>query len=605
MLPASLQRGGSNGVSAGLWQRMVGGIEPPRRFRDKITTGHPRPANPADPWSSGGVAVPVTRRQLIGGAAGGLVAWGSVSAATSRAARHRLPEPETVTAGDPALMSAVDAAALLRAGLLHPRELLESCLSRTRAFDGDVGAWVRLYPELAYEAADAAGERLARARREQTHISPLCGLPIALKDIFAVSGLPLTASSRVLEGNIAAGHSGVWRRLGAAGAVLMGHTHTDEFAIGVTTPQVGNPWNTRFSPGGSSGGSAAALAARFVPLALGSDTGGSARLPASACGVSSIKPTYGAITSYGMIPLTWTRDHVGPMAGSLGDAALLMSVLAGPDADDPITSLGRPVPEGGYPLAARGGAAPLSGIRIGVPVDSRPAPVAAVQRVVDGFLDVVRSLGAVTVPVTMPPLPSSLATGDQVEMGSYHQQFADRLGLYRPDKAVLVSAAVASLGVPVGDYFQFERDRLRYQSEYNRMFADQDLDAIAVAGSAVDGARRDEFLGVSVTAGVVGDVRWANYAGAPVVTLPAGRSGDTGMPVGVQLGARPWQDAELIAIGLEVQAAVPIWRDEPVLVPAIARVPEVGSVQPGRGPDPTNTVGAAAPLRTPAMNPVG
>ena len=212
--------------------------------------------------------------------------------------------------------------------------------------------------------------------------------------------------------------------------------------------------------------------------------------------------------------------------------------------------------------------------------------MAAVQRVVDGFLDVVRSLGAVTVPVTMPPLPSSLATGDQVEMGSYHQQFADRLGLYRPDKAVLVSAAVASLGVPVGDYFQFERDRLRYQSEYNRMFADQDLDAIAVAGSAIDGARRDEFLGVSVTAGVVGDVRWANYAGAPVVTLPAGRSGDTGMPVGVQLGARPWQDAELIAIGLEVQAAVPVWRDEPVLVPAIARVPDVGRVQPGPGPDP-------------------
>lgn len=333
---------------------------------------------------------------------------------------------------DPASMSAVEAAALLRAGRLHPRELLDSCLARTRAFDGNIGAWVRLYPEFAFQAAEEAGERLTRARREHVDVSPLCGLPIGLKDIFAVSGLPLTASSRVLEGNIAAGDSRVWRRLEEAGAVLVGHTHTDEFAIGVTTPQVGNPWNTAFSPGGSSGGSAAALAARFVPLAVGSDTGGSVRLPASACGVSSIKPTYGRITSHGMIPLTWTRDHVGPMARSLGDAALLMSVLAGADADDPITSLGPRVPEGGYLVAARGGAAPLAGIRIGVPSNPEPVPPAAVQQVVDTFLDLLRALGAVTVTVTMPAMPSSLATGDRVEMGSYHQQFGDRLDLYRP-----------------------------------------------------------------------------------------------------------------------------------------------------------------------------
>lgn len=551
------------------------------------------------------VATPVTRRQLIGGAAGGLFAWGSAAGAARGAPSHRLPEPETVKTTDPASMSAVEAAALLRAGRLHPRELLDSCLARTRAFDGDIGSWVRLYPEFAYEAADAAGARLARARRDDTDLSPLCGLPVGLKDIFAVSGLPLTASSRVLEGNIAAGHSGVWRRLEQAGAVLVGHTHTDEFAIGLTTPQVGNPWNTDFSPGGSSGGSAAALAARFVPLAVGSDTGGSVRMPASACGVSSIKPTYGRITSHGMIPLTWTRDHVGPMARSLADAALLMSVLAGADADDPITSLGPRVPEGGYPVAARGGASPLAGIRVGVSTNPAPVPAAAVQRVVDMFLDLLRSLGAVTVPVTMPAMPSSLATGDRVEMGSYHQQFGDRLGLYRPENGVLAAVAVASLAVPAGDYFMLERDRLRFQSEYNRMFAEHALDAVAVPGCAVDGVRRGELLGVAVTSGAVADVRWANYAGAPVVTIPAGRSADTGMPVGVQLGARPWQDAELIAIGLEVQAALPVWRDEPVLAESIARAPEVPRGTPGAGPDPTNTSGAAAPVRTPPMNPVG
>lgn len=510
-----------------------------------------------------------------------------------------------IAAADPAELSAVEAASLLQSGRLHPRELLDSCLSRTQRFDGYVGAWVRLYPEIAYAAADAAGERLARARRDSVPAPLVCGLPVALKDIFAVSGLPLTASSRVLDGNIASGHSGVWRRLESAGAVLMGHAHTDEFAIGVSTPQVGNPWNTEFSPGGSSGGSAAVLAARFAPLAIGSDTGGSVRLPASACGVSSVKPTYGRITSHGMIPLTWTRDHVGPMGRSLADASMLMTVLSGTDPADPITALGPAVPEGGFPLTARGGARPLAGIRIGVVADPEPEPAEPVQRVVDAAVEVVRSLGAEIVSVSMPSLPASLATGDMVEMGAYHQQFTDRIGLYRPENAVLAGAAVASLAVPAADYFALERDRLRYQSEYDRMFADHDLDAIMLPGTSVDGARREEFLGVSVTLGVTGDVRWANYAGAPVVTLPAGYSSVTGLPVGIQLGARPWQDAELIALGLEVQEALPVWRDAPHLVAQAARIPEVGPVPPGPGPDPTNTIGAAAPVRTPPMNPIG
>ena len=565
----------------------------------------PRAAGGPDHGWVGRVSNGVSRRRLLGGAAGGLFAWGATAGSVRAAPPRRLPAPDTVARVDPAGMSAVEAAALLHAGELHPRELLDACLARTRAHDGAIGAWIRLYPEVAYAAAEAAGERLARARREQGAAPLVCGLPVAVKDIFAVSGLPLTASSRVLEDNIASGHSGAWRRLEDAGAVLLGHAHTDEFAIGVATPQVGNPWNTEMSPGGSSGGSAAVLAARFAPLALGSDTGGSVRFPASACGVSSIKPTYGRITSHGMIPLTWTRDHVGPMGRSLADASLMMTTLAGVDPADPITALGPAVPLGGYPVTATGGTSPLAGVRIGRPVNTDPAPPEAVQRVVDETARLLESLGAVTVPVTMPPLPASLATGDQVEMGSYHQQFADRLGSYRPENAVFVGAAVASLAIPAGDYFTFERDRLRYQSEYNRMFVEQALDAILLPGAAVDGVRRQEFLGISVTAGVTGDVRWANYSGAPVVTLPAGYSAATGMPVGVQLGARPWQDERLIGIGLELQEALPVWRDEPQLAAVAGRAPEVGPVPPGPGPDPTNTIGAAAPVRTPPMNPIG
>lgn len=505
-----------------------------------------------------------------------------------------------MSAADPALLGAVEAASLLHAGLLHPRELLDSCLRRSREFDGAIGAWITTYPDIAYRQADAAAERLADARSSGISAPLVCGLPIALKDLFAVEGFPLTASSRVLEGNVAAGDSGVWRRLNAAGAVLAGHVHTDEFAFGVATPQVGNPWNTAKSPGGSSGGSAAALAARFVPLSVGSDTGGSVRLPASACGVSAIKPTYGRITSAGMIPLTWTRDHVGPMARSLADASMLLGVLVGSDPRDPLTAAGPDVPAGGYPLVAQGGALPLRGRRFGVPDSAYDDLPEALAAMFDDFLEGVRALGAETVPVRMPELPSSLLTGDRVEAGAYHQQFADRVGLYRPDVASAVARAVAALALPAGDYFAFERDRLRYQSEYNRMFADQGLDVIAVPGARVDGPDRGTFAGISVFEGVTGDVRWANYTGAPVVALPVGRSAVTGMPFGVQLGALPWGEAELIAIGLEVQEAFPVWREVPPMTPAPRELPQIAQGAPGPGPDPTNTIGAAAPVRTPA-----
>lgn len=548
---------------------------------------------------------------MLGSLAGGALLLGTVTAQPGHASprqrghaapRRRFPDPGTVDVTDPALLSAVEAASLLHAGQLHPRELLDACLARTREFDGAIGAWIRLYPEFAYAGADEAGERLAQARNDGTPAPDVCGLPIALKDLFAVSGFPLTASSRVLEGNIAAGNSGVWSKLEDAGAVLMGHAHTDEFAIGVATPQVGNPWNTDMSPGGSSGGSAAVLAARFAPLAVGSDTGGSVRLPASACGISSIKPTYGRITSHGMIPLTWTRDHVGPMGRSLADASLMLSILATVDADDPITALGPPVPAGGYPLTAKGGSSPLAGVRLGLPPSELPPPL---QTLFDDTIRVARSLGAQIVPVVMPPTPTSLATGDVVEMGSYHRQFTDRIGLYRPERVPSVGTAVASLAVPVVDYLMLERDRLRYQVDYNRLFVDSDLDAVLIPGTRVDGAQREEFLGVSVTEGVMGDVKWANYSGAPVVTLPVGRSSATGMPFGVQLGARPWQDERIIEIGLELQEALPAWRDVPDLVPSAGTAPEVAQVAPGPGPDPTNTLDAAAPLRTPPMNAIG
>ncbi|MDH6679076.1 aspartyl-tRNA(Asn)/glutamyl-tRNA(Gln) amidotransferase subunit A [Rhodococcus sp. LBL1] len=539
----------------------------------------------------------VTRRGFLGAAA--LGAAGAATLATNSPARagtrrtatgRNLPAPDSITVTDPALLSAVEAASLLQTGALHPRELLDACLERSAGFDGEIGGWIRIYPEMAYAAADAAAQRLSGKGRAAAGPAPLvCGIPIALKDLFAVSGLPLTASSRVLEGNIAAGDSTVWQRLRDAGMVLLGHAHTDEFALGVATEQVGNPWNTKFSPGGSSGGSAAVLAARFAPLATGTDTGGSLRLPAGACGITSIKPTFGRCSTRGVIPLTWTRDHVGPMGRSVADAALLLGFMAGADPDDPTTTAGPAVPGGGYPLSAQGGPAPLSGRRFGVvrkSVDALPHPL---RVLFDDYLDLVRRLGGTTVDVALPVAQPNLLTGDMAEAGSYHRQFQDRLGSYRVKYGALVTGALAALAVPSIDYMTAARNRLIYQHEYNRMFTDGDLDAILVPGSKVDGSERVKIAGVSVFAGVTGDMGWANLTGAPVICTPAGRSAATGLPFGVQIGGRPWDEAALIEIALELQAAQPDWQDAPTLPPAPRDIPRVQVTTPGAGPDPTNT----------------
>ncbi|MCX5044000.1 amidase [Aldersonia sp. NBC_00410] len=533
----------------------------------------------------------ISRRRLFGaaalGAAGAALFGGRVASAApanvASAPANRLPDPGTITATDPAMLSAVEAASLLQSGRLHPRELLDSLYARTRAHDGVLNSWIRVYPELAYVGAEAAAVRLSAARRDGTSAPMLCGLPIALKDLYAVAGLPLTASSKVLEGNIAAGDSAVWRTLSEAGAVLMGHTHMDEFAWGVLTPQVGNPWDPKRSVGGSSGGNGAALAARFVPLAVGTDSGGSLRLPAAACGVSSIKPTYGRIPLDGVIPLIWTMDTAGPMARSLADASLLLTSMSGGAGSVP-NGL-----DGSYPLVARGGDRPLSGRVIGVSKHARTNAAPEVLRLFEEFLALARDLGAELRDVAMPALPN-VGSGILAQMGAYHRQFANRLGDYQPNLQPSVAQAVASLAVPVGDFLTGFQDMKRYQDDYNRMFADSHLDAIVYPSIKVDGLSREAFAEGEI------DPRWANYAGVPTISIPVGRSKTTGMPVGVELGGLAWGDADLIQLGLELENAHPVWRDVPVLADSPRSLPEVRRGPPGPGPDPTNTQGAAAPI---------
>src|SRR3954447_6430365 len=229
-------------------------------------------------------------------------------------------EPTTDAPTDSADLGVLGAARALRGRRLSAAELVEAVLARIDArnggppsFDGSadaVNAWARIYPDEARAAARAADKRLAR---EGEDAPLLCGVPVGVKDLYAVAGLPVTASSRMLEGNVADEDSVVWARLRAAGMVLVGHTHTHEFAFGGTTDQVGNPWDLARSAGGaggaaggSSGGSAAALAARMVPAATGTDTAGSVRIPAAMAGISAIKPTHGRVPFGGIVPLAAT-----------------------------------------------------------------------------------------------------------------------------------------------------------------------------------------------------------------------------------------------------------------------------------------------------------
>src|SRR5690242_15612092 len=227
--------------------------------------------------------------------------------------------------GDPADLGVLEAAEALQARELSAVELTEACLARIEERNGGaptfegapdaINAFVRVYADEAREAAAAADAQLADGSAP-----PLCGIPLALKDLYDAEGFPTTASSRVLDGAEPAGQdSEMWARLRAAGMVLIGHTHTHEWAAGGTTDQVGNPWDVSRSAGGSSGGSGAALAAGMVPAATGSDTCGSLRIPAAVCGVASIKPTHGRLPLTGVLPLSWTLDHPGPMARTIAD----------------------------------------------------------------------------------------------------------------------------------------------------------------------------------------------------------------------------------------------------------------------------------------------
>ena len=436
---------------------------------------------------------------------------------------------------DPADLGVVDAGALLRQRAISARELATACLARIRERDGthshegdpgSINAWVRVYEDDALAAADRADERLA-----QGDVSPVCGVPIGLKDLYAVAGKPLTASSSLLD--VTPQRScDAWARLDAAGMVLLGHLHTHEFAAGGTTDQVGNPRALDRSAGGSSGGSAAAVAAHMTPAATGTDTAGSLRIPSAACGTSTVKPTRGLVSIRGIVPLAPTLDHAGPMARNVADCEPLLAAMAGV----------APPPE----------RRPLRRVAVSPRVGELDPDVA------DGFDAAVDLLDVVAVPPPDVELDLGLAFLDLVctEMLVWHRRFDDRRGEYRPSIRGFLEYG-ENRRLPAVEYVALQERRREDAERWLDWFAEHEIDALVEPTLPIVARPRGAGYDAPFTDGAeISLTHYWNWVGFPVVALPSGTGSRSGLPTSVSLIGPPHAEWDLLAAGAALQTGL-------------------------------------------------
>lgn len=501
------------------------------------------------------------RRRFLAGAAAatvGATLTGTL-AGTARAAAE-LPFAAKIRPdrSHPADLDIADAVSLLRAGKLSSRELVEACLDRIAERDGDITAWERVYTDEARAAAEEADRRLSKPGR---HSSPplLCGIPIAIKDIIAVGGKPLTAGSRALEGNIAPSDSNAWERARQQGMILLGHTKTQEFASGSAPQTARNPYDLARSPGGSSNGSGAAVGGSTVPVGLGTDLGGSLRRPASACGINTIMGTYGRVSTRGIVTSNRGSDHLGPLVRSAVDVSLMLSLLAGRDPLD-LSTYAAPEPPAMYPLKARGGSRPLRGMRFALTPNLPPVDTLApgVKALFERFVAEMKALGAEIVEVTLPAQPAT--PGPVPEAVLLHRDlFAAKGHLYTLANRTATATSQADANkVTALALYEAQVARGRWVASLNAVFAENRLDAIIMPTQVLETPLRGSG-GPDETGDVgrfgPGTVRsfW-NGAGFPAMSIPGGLSPDTGMPVGMQIVGAPWTEEKMLQIAIDYQA---------------------------------------------------
>ncbi len=460
---------------------------------------------------------------------------------------------------DPADLGVLEAAVLLRAGGLSSVELTEACLRRIGDRNGGpptldgapdaVNAWVRLSPELARRQAIAADERRAR---DGDDAPLLTGIPVGVKDLYAIEGLPLTASSRVLDADArATADAPAWAVLRNHGMVLLGHTHTHEFAAGGTTDQVGNPHALGLVAGGSSGGSAAALAARMTPAALGSDTCGSLRIPSACCGTCAIKPTHGRVSLEGIIPLAPSLDHPGPMARTVADCAAVLGAMAAGTAA--ITPLLPPAgPMGALPTVASPGPRPLQGVTIAL--TDRPAGTPMADEIATGYEQAAKACERLGARVIQLPAPWTFDWDDlsqvlMAEVWAYHRAHAGRHDRYRPQVAEFIEAAQNFTDAQ--EYLAAQMRRAEGTAIWESWFAEHGIDAVLEPTLPILPYERGPGYERGHPAGpgdpmIAFTALW-DMTGMPVVALPVSWS------VGISLIAPRGNEAPLTQLAIDLQ----------------------------------------------------
>ena len=477
----------------------------------------------------------------------------------------------------------------LESGAISARELLELHLNRITAVEGQVHAFL----EVTRERALADARRIDEARAAGETLPPLAGIPLAIKDNLCTKGIATTCSSRMLAGFIPPYESTVTERLWAAGAVLVGKTNLDEFAMGSSTETSAfgashNPWNPERVPGGSSGGSAAAVAAGECVGSLGSDTGGSIRQPAAFCGVVGLKPTYGRVSRWGLVAFASSLDQVGPFAGSVADAAELLQVIAGADPRDG-TCLQAPVPD--YVAAL---AQPLTGVRVGLIREcfEQQGLDPEVRKSVMASAQLLESLGCELVDVSCPRFNEGIATYYVIAPSEASANLARYDGVkygYRSAEAgtlaemtarsraegfgdevqrrILIGTYALSAGYVDAYYRKAQQVRTLIRRDFDAAFDQVDVLLTPTTPTTAfrSGAHADDPLGMYLA-----DLLTipANLAGLPAISVPCGFDAE-GLPIGLQLITGVLQEERLLQVAHQFEQAARVMDQRPVapLVP--------------------------------------
>jgi len=466
------------------------------------------------------------------------------------------PGAARAPAANPGPSTLAGALAALHAGTTCAVELVREAYRAVALWEAHTHAFEYLVPEDEALRGAAALDALPPDQR-----GPLHGVPLSIKDVLHVAGMPTTASSATLQNCVPASDAEAVARLRRAGALLLGKTTTHEYAMGVTTPQSRNPWDLNRDPGGSSGGAAVSLATGMALGALGTDTRASIRVPAALCGVVGFKPTFGLVPTQGVVMMSWSMDHVAPMARTTEDVALLLNTLVGPDRLDPYAADRPPVD-----YRARIGA-DVRGLRIAIPTQALRGAAAGVLAAFDTAR---RSLEAQGVQVEEVDEPTAedfeLANAagllvSRCEAVPFHNSLLGRDGVraYRPDVREQIAEASQVLAI---DYLEAQRFRAELAERMARLLTT--YDALAMPTSRVvapPSARGDEYLLVLSQ----NCIPWS-FIGFPAASVPCGLAPGEGLPVGMQLVAAPFDEGVLLALGSALEAALGM----PLLPPAPA-----------------------------------